>query len=647
MKETLTLDEFKKYMRNLAERDSSVKSVQVSATSLDECLDHAAIELNTKVSKLEYEVIIKGAKGFFGIGKKNYTLVVYKSEDKEESISDINELGTDEFVEEQIKDKDGDVILNLYRGEVFLKVYAPEGKGEKAVLEQALQKIDSRKVTDFDKALVAKIVKLADGMSVKIGSYSPKSSNNTAVSLRVEENDMKAYITLTPPGDGGSDLEKETILSFLKSNMVVFGVDDKNLEAFLDNPFYGTGFLVAEGLQPQHGADAEIIYNFSTEEASSLLKEKDGKVDFKDKSLIQNVVEGQVIAEKKPAEKGVKGRTVTGNALEAKDGRDKEFKVGNNVKVEKGLKAVATTNGQVLLLNEKITVESVHLVDGDVNLSTGNIHFLGTVVVNGNVEDGFSIKATGNIEIKGNVGRCTIDAVGNVIVHQGINCNENGSVRAGKGVMAKFIQNSQVEAGEIVFVTDGIINSNVDSNGKIICKGKRATVVGGRLRATEEISAKTFGSLAVGSTELEVGFDPKSKERLLELEEKKAASEKELEEIDRNLVTLENLKKKMRGKFPEEKEKILQELTDKSMAIKTDLTDIENENTTIYEHIKSLKSTGKISAGATVYPGVKITIKDARLEVKNELKRITFVNEDSMIKTRKYEEPEEESFEEN
>ncbi len=648
MKETLTLAEFKNYMKNMAERDSSIKSVQVSASSIEECLDQAAIELGTTVSRLEYEVIIKGMKGFLGIGKKNYTLVVYKSEDKEEEISDMQEFGTDEFVEgEAEKDKDGEVILNLFKGEVFLKVYPPEGKGKKVLPDQAFHKLNSRNITDFDKALVSKIVKLADGMAVKIGSFSHNPANDSTISLKIEENDMKAYITITAPGNGGSDLRKDSVLSFLKNNQVIFGVDEKNLENFLDNPVYGTRFLVAEGSYPSNGADAEIIYNFNTEGTPAFLKEKNGKVDFKDKNLVQNVVEGQVLAEKKPAQKGVKGRTVTGKTLEAKDGHDKEFKVGNNVTItDKGLKAVAATNGQVLLVNEKITVESVYLVDGDVNLSTGNIHFLGTVVVKGNVEDGFSVKATGNIEIMGNVGKCTIDAVGNVIVHQGINCKEGGSVKAGKGVMAKFIQNSKVEAGEIVFVTDGIINSYVDSNGKIICKGKRATIVGGRLRATEEISAKTFGSLAVGSTEIEVGFDPKSKERLLELEQKKVADEKELEEIDRNLVTLENLKKKMRDKFPEEKQKIYDELNEKVVNLKSELQSIESENASIYEHIKSLKSTGKISAAATVYPGVKITIKDAHLEIKNELKRVTFINEDSIIKTRKYEEPEEESIEE-
>ncbi len=648
MKELLTLEEFRNYMKELAERDSSIKSVQVSASSVEECLEQAAIELGTAVTKLEYEVIVKGFRGFLGLMKKNFTLVVYRIEEKKEESSGIEDFGTDEFVEtEQNLDKDGEVVVTLYKGDVLMKVTPPKGKGKKATPEKAYAKLHARDITDYDKSFIAKVVKLADEMTVKVGAFSHNPANDSIISLKIEESDMKAYITVTAPGPGGSDLGKDTVLSFLKNNMVVFGVNEANLDEFLDNPVYNSRFLVAEGSYPVNGKDAQIVYNFNTEVTPSFLKEKNGRVDFKDKNLVQNVVEGQVLAEKIPAEKGVKGRTVTGKTLDARDGADVELKIGNNTVLSKdGLKATASCNGQVMLVNEKVTVENVYLVDGDVNLTTGNIHFLGTVVVKGNVEDGFSVKATGNIEVMGNVGKCTLDAVGNIIVHQGINCKGEGLVKAGKGVVAKFIQNSNVEASEIVFVTDGIINSYVDSNGKIICRGKRATIVGGRLRATEEISAKTFGSLAVGSTELDVGFDPKSKERLLELEKKKGELEKELDDIDRNHVTLENLKKKMRDKFPPDKQKILEEFTNRMEIIKTELKEIAAENDEIYKHIRSLKSVGKISASATVYPGVKISIKDAHLEIKNELKRITFVNEDSIIKTRKYEEPEEESFEE-
>ncbi len=648
MKEVLDLPEFRTYMKELAEKDRQIKSVQINAPSLEEGLKEAAIELQVSEKKLEYEIIVKGSKGFLGFGKKDYNLVVYKIEDEEEKSDFLDNLGVDEFVEdEKIQDRDSEIIISLFKGDVFMKVTPPVGNGIKASADEAIAKLKERSVSNYNPGLISKVIKLADNMQVNIGSYIHNPANDSILSLKIEESDMKAYVVFSPPGPGGSDIIKDTLLSFLKNNSVIYGVDEERIEDILDHPFYNEPVLVAEGSPPVNGKDAVIKYNFNTEVVPSFMREKGGKIDFKDKNLVQNVVAGQILAEKIPAEKGVKGRTVTGKPLEARNGSDVELKIGNNVELSKdGLKVTAECNGQVMMLNDKITVENVYVVDGDVNLTTGNIHFLGTVIVKGSVEDGFSIKATGNIEVMGNVGKCNLDAVGHVIVHQGINCKEGGLVKAGKGVVAKFIQNSNVEADEIVLVSDGIINSFVDSNNKIICRGKRATIVGGRIRATEEISAKTFGSLAVGQTDLEVGFDPRSKARLLELEQKKHEVEKETDDIDRNLVTLENMKKKMRGKFPEDKEKMLESFNTKMMELKADMEEIENETEEIHKYLQSLKHVGRVSAAGTVYPGVKITIRDAHLDVKNELKRITFVNEESVIKTKKYEEPEEESLEE-
>lgn len=646
MSSDLTLAEFRNFMKDLVAKDNAVKSVNVTGASIEECLEQVAIELSTSITRLEYEIVVKGSKGFLGFSKKNYSLIVYKIEDKKEVSTDIEEFGTDGFVDEYKEpDTDGEAIITFIRGDVFLKVTAPSGAGRKISDDDAFHKISARNVTDYDKSIVSTIVKNVDSMPVKIALFKYLPSNDSTISFKIEESDMEAYILVSVPGEGGGDLSKDAILSFLKNNMIVHGVNHEKLDYFLDHPVYNSKFLVAEGTYPQSGKDAEIIYNFDVSVTASILKEKNGKVDFKDKNLVQNVVEGQQLAEKIPSGKGIQGRTVTGNVLEAKNGNDKELKLGNNIELSKdGFKVIATCNGHVMLINDKITVEEIYYVDGDVNLSTGNIHFLGTVVVKGNVEDSFSIKASGDIEIKGNVGKCSLDALGSIIVHQGINAEEKGLIKAGKSIMAKFIQNSRVEAGELVFVTDGIINSYVDSNGKIICKGKRATIVGGRLRATEEISAKTFGSLSVGSTVLEVGFDPKSKERLLTLEAQKEALDKELDDLDRNFVTLENMKRKMKSHFPSEKKEMLDDMENRIIVVKEELSDIAEENEEIYQHIKEFKSSGKISASVSVHPGVKIYIKDAYLDIKNELKKITFINEDSVIRTVKYEEPEDEEI---
>ena len=130
--------------------------------------------------------------------------------------------------------------------------------------------------------------------------------------------------------------------------------------------------------------------------------------------------------------------------------------------------AVAEINGQVMITGGKITVEPVYTVEGDVSLKTGNILFLGTVIVKGNVEDGFSVKASGNIEVKGSVGKCELDAEGDIVVHQGIAGKSAALIRAGKNVVSRFIENAPVETGDFVLGSDGLINFTVSAYKKII-----------------------------------------------------------------------------------------------------------------------------------------------------------------------------------
>ena len=428
----------------------------------------------------------------------------------------------------------------------------------------------------------------------------------------------------------------------LKSNGVIHGINEDLVVELEDNPIYNQMVLVAEGSQPIPGRNAKITYNFDMDRDSVHLKEKNGRVDFKEMNLIQNVVEGQVLAKKIPADDGTAGRTVTGKLVPTKPGSDVQFELGKNVRVSGDkLTAISEINGQVVISSGKINVEPVYVVQGDVNLkSGGNVIFLGTVLVKGSVADGFKVKAAGNIEVMGNVGKCELDAEGDIIVHQGLNGKGDGFVRAGRGVWAKFIENTRVESGELVVASDGIINSNVDSNKYIICQGKRATIVGGHLRSAEEIRAKTFGSLSGSETILEVGYDPKSSERMAELEKLIENLIAEFDEVDRNIGTLENLKK-VKKKLPEEKEAYLEELAGKRAELETEQQKLEEEKQELKEYLDSLKIVGKISASSRVYPGTKIVIKDASLKIRNEFKAISFINENHEIKPVKYEETDE------
>ncbi len=540
-----------------------------------------------------------------------------------------------------LEDKPGAVFVKLTQEGAFLKVIPAVGHGARASERDALQRIALRGVNQYDAKIVARVVNRAEGEYIKIGDFDFNPDNQAALSVEIAEQEMKAYISVTQPGPGGPDLTKEEIISLLQSNGVVFGIKEEDIESFIDYPQYNTQVLAAEGRKAVDGENAHIVYNFTTDHSHIELKEKNGRVDFKEQNLIENVEAGQLLAKKAVLQHGEPGSTVTGRSLAADPGKDIELELGKNVKLsDDGLTIIALINGQVMLTGGKVNVEPVYTVDGDVNMHTGNILFLGTVVVKGSVGSGFTVKAAGNIEVMGSVGRSNLDAEGDIIVHQGIMGKNEGRVKAGINVVAKFIEHARIEAEENVVVSDGIIHSSVDANQRIICQGKRASIVGGRLRAGEEIHAKVLGSVAGTETILEVGFDPKSKERLMELFKAKENLENELQEIELNINTITNLQRVQR-KISEEKAKSLEDLNNKRAEMLSELEEINKEVNTINEYLASLKIMGKVSASDKVFPGVKIFIKNDHLVVRNEFKNVTFILQGKEVRMTKYEPVEE------
>jgi uncharacterized protein (DUF342 family) len=629
-------------VKNRLEQDRNNRIVTASGNTLEDAVTEASVLLDVPIRKIEYEVTEKGNKGFLGQGKKTWEikayerLVVLKAE--------LDDMDEDEDVAVQInEDADGDVFIHLSIDGAFLKVIPPKGKGRKASDNDAFRLVNSRNVQQFDQALISSVVKEASGEYVKIGDFEHRPVNDSTVTVEITDAELKAYMVVTPPGLGGCDISVETYLSFLRNNRVVYGVNQDFLREFADRPVYKEKTVVAEGLNPEDGRHAYIQYNFETDQNKIRLREgSNGRVDFKDINIIKNVVAKQPLAKKIAPEKGVLGRTVTGKFLPARDGKDISLPLGKNVHVgDDGATILADINGQVVLAGGKINVEPVYTVQGDVNLKTGNIMFLGTVIINGNVEDGFSVKAAGNIEVNGTVERAELDAEGDIIVHQGVTGKNSGLMKAGNSIWARFIENTTVEAGNMVVVSDGIINSQVDAFKRIICQGKRAHIVGGRLRATEEINAKILGSPTSGTeTICEVGIDPRSKIQLETLAVKKVEMEKQLDEVQRNLKTLINIKKQ-RKSLPEDKEAQMGELMDKRQALTSDLFKNKEETVKIEEFLNTIKTRGKVSASAKVYPGVKIIIKDAINDVRTDYKAVTFILENNLVRVVKYEEPDE------
>lgn len=638
----VTLEKIRADMEKRLGTDKEINSVEVNADSLDDALADAAVQLNTRVANLEYEVIEKGFSGVAGLVKKPWCIRVYENpaliaKKKKEQQEDL--FKDEELAEEtKIIDRDGIFYIRHFASQICLKVILPEGKGHAVSEHEVISATKRADTIAVEEDIVKKCTKEGTHNEyVPIGEYKHVPAGDALMAVDITKDEMKATISVTAPAMSGAEISAEAIKRALQTQGVVAGINDDKIQEFVDNPVYNIPFEVATAVLPIDGRDAYIAYNFETDRSKLKIKEaENGQVDFKELNLVQNVVEGQPLAQKMLPERGKGGKTLFGRYLEAKDGKDINMPLGKNVKVDSdGRTIFASVNGQVLLIGDKINVEPIYEVDG-VNIKTGNINFLGTVICHGSVEDGFDIKASGNIEIYGSVGKCKLESDGDIIIAQGVSGHDEGEIITQKSLWARFIQNTRVEVGEYVVVNDNIMNSNVTAMKKIILQGKRAQIIGGHLFATEEITAKNIGSNGGGAeTILEVGYDPKAKHRLEDLQAMQTNLVKELDEIELNISTLEN-QKKIRRTIPKDKEESLVKFTERKKQIIKDNDDMTKEIAQIQSRLRELKVVGKVNASGTVYAGVKIYVRDEKDEVKNDIKSVTFYYENGFVRRGKY-----------
>ena len=641
----VTLDKLREDMKTLLQVDKNLHFVEVNADTIDEALADAVVQLDTKLSNLHYEVVEKGSDGILGLGKKPWKIMVYQDPTTvkkstrlaSEGLFDSDEEGT----AAQVINRDGLYYIRHFKSDIMLKVLLPMGEGLPVEVKDVIDEIKRPDTLNFDEELIKKCVKNGtDNDYTVVGQFKHVPAGDVVIGVEVTKDEMKGSIVVSPPSMSGSEASFEMIKrSILQQGVVEACIDEEKIKEFVDNPVYNNPYDVAFAIEPVDGHDAYISYNFETDPKKLKAQvDEEGNVDYKKLNNIQNVIADQPLAQKIPAERGKGGKTLFGRYLEAKNGKDIQIQLGANVKLDRdGVTIKAEIDGEVMLVNGKVTVEPVKYLDA-VNVKTGDVKFVGTVVIKGNVQEGYKVEAT-NIEVNGIVDKSRLEATGNVIVRQGIFGKGEGYIKAGKSLWAKFINDTTVEVEENVIVNDSIVNSNVTAMKNIVLRGKKAQIIGGHLLATEEICARKVGSPGGGTeTILEVGIDPRAKKRLEELQNLQAKSTKEYENCDLDIQTLEQ-QKKLRKKLPQEKEEKLKTLKERCEQISEELEKMTEEINKIQEHLRDLKAIGKVKVEGDVYAGVKIYIRDVLDEVKIDTKGVTFYYDKAFSKRGPYEPP--------
>lgn len=631
--------DIKKLISLLDEIDSQEESsneLEVVAFSVKEALEIASREFNTEVFNLEYEIIEVGNNGFLGIGRKPYRILVRK-------IGDLSLGIVDKPSSEEILSIDGKYSIVHTDEGIFLKVIPPQGKGHPVSYEEVINDLRNRGFTNFDENRIRNEVINPSGKPILVGPPMPTDPNeNSSPRVEVLPDETKAFLTLSRPSPRGKLPSVNEILKLLKMEGVVHGINQENIERAIFEGIFDVPVEVATWTPPEPGKDAKINYYVNIESKKISFGESE-TVDFHKVINIENVVKGQVLASKTPPTKGIPGKTVRGKIIPTTDGKDVSLQslAGNNVEVSAdGLELIAKEQGQVVFKQNKIHIEKVLEILSDVSTETGDIEFIGNVVIRGSVRDTFKVKAGGNVDIFGTVEKAEIIAEGNVIVRTGIQGKGEGKIVAGGDVISKFIERANVKAGGNVIALEYILHSNITSKSRVFCFGRKASIAGGNVKALYEISAKQLGAESWVETLLEVGSDPDLQEKHDELLRRKELLNTKITDLKKEILVFQQMIQNL-GSLPPEKQ---ERFTQMSMMLKEysqEIENIENELKAIREQLDSAVVEARVSAYGICYPNVKIKIKDALHTCKDQYKFVTFKREGRSIIIVPYEESQE------
>ncbi len=622
-------------------------AVEVYADSLSQALELASKELGIDITLLDYKILEKGTGGLLGIGRHPYRVLVSPLSDRKE-YDDLavleQKLSRDTTPRVSISAKvnaDGSFSVRVTKSGIWLTVAPASGQGRKVSTDEVDSKLLAMKITPSDPGRIEKEVAKATGKPVKIGQWKPNPEYDGNVTVELTEDEMKAFCHFTPPRFNGRHLEYDEVISILKKADVKVGIKEKEIKEYLDAMDYTRPLVAAEGSKTVNGRDAYVEFKVRVDNKSVAFEEDEsGKVDFRNLELLENVVVGQLLAVKVPAETGVPGRTIKNRILPAKSGKDIKIMHGKGTILSvDGTELTAEINGQVVYKAGKISVEPVYVVNGDVSLETGNIIFLGSVIVTGNVQDNFEVKAAGNVEVRGTVQKAYVEAEGDIIVFQGISGRDEARIEStGGSVYAKFIQNAAVFAENDVIVPEGALHSNVDAGNRICSTGKRARIVGGVIRAGNEVNARYLGADVSTKTEIRVGIHPKILQQLSDLTGMKTKIEEEQVQLKLNIRTLETQKRNA-GKLPTDKEKLLKDLTARNAKLEERLGEINAELEELNSYIGMMEHKGKVCAERTAFNGVEVYIKDKSFILKDPYNHVKFSLQGGQIRISQYEPP--------
>ncbi len=443
-------------------------------------------------------------------------------------------------------------------------------------------------------------------------------TDNYRIAGYTSQDRMIAYLQLERK-QNELNLDLEEVLRKIKAGGITTGVDDTAVQDCLGKAAAtkkSQMVAVAHGQEPEDGVDGRIeFYVHPSSEEARYEKDAQGRINYHELNLIENVKVGQEIAKVLPPSQGVAGSDVLGEVIPAKAGEAFKLRPGKGIAHdEKNELFIADEPGRLVHEDDVVRISQLFEVRGDVDYSIGNLDFVGKVSVTGEILDDFDIKAEMGIEVRGPVGSCKLESKGDVILHSGVSGKTKGTITAGGKVDARYLNEVTVEADGSVKVDREAYNSTIRTQG--VYTSPRGKVVGGSITALKGIEIGTAGSDLGVATKLWAGVDFKSAERRRSMAEALDHADREIERISTAIGPLLADPKKIQL-LPTKKKKAVLNLVSHLKHLKEQRQQLETERIEA-PAAEQRNATRQINIKEMVYQGITAEIGECRLLLKKE-----------------------------
>jgi uncharacterized protein (DUF342 family) len=322
------------------------------------------------------------------------------------------------------------------------------------------------------------------------------------------DNDMEARAEFIPAYGDGAPITKEYINILLSRLNIVYGVMheeiEKNALAANLSKCPQTDVLIAQGTPPVPASPAHFLKNKHLANVRPVIGDEE-QTDYRKFSPFVIVKKGQILAELMPETKGRPGKNVHGGDIPFDTQLPLKTESGQNTYADEKY-LYASIDGQLLDRDGVLSVSNKLVVQGDVNYTTGDIHFPGDVEINGIVADGFKIHAGGNLFVTQTLNATDVVAKGNIEVRGGIIGRGQGTLKAGGEIVARFVENCKVAARGNITINAEILNASIYTMGSLNV-GDRGFMIGVEVYAVHGMRCAKIGKTAGRACRIHVGID--------------------------------------------------------------------------------------------------------------------------------------------